>query len=247
MKTPEKLYEFHVANLRSIELAIDRVARSLRRIISIGDEKTTSAFTRLYALLLGAWAECRLHKLIYEPNGFSEPERSLIQTKHTQLERWQTAVETAYRKHYNIPRATLSDRTLPHSSHSRYLTIINMLEDDLRPIIELRNKLAHGQWAYPLNANGDDVAQEQMDELRHENILSLQFKKALISDLADVIHDLVISLPTFERDFDQHYKHIMETRRNLQTRSYDSWVNQMQEKYQRGRIKRAQAFGGDRR
>jgi hypothetical protein len=238
MKPPDKLYEFHVANLRAIDTAMSRVARSLREAISIEDNKTISAFTRLYALLLGAWAECRLRKLIYEPNGFDEQERILIRSKSTQLERWQTAVETAFRKHYNVPRACLSDTTLPHSAYSRYATILDMLDNDLRPTIELRNKLAHGQWVYPLNNEGNDVAQEQMNALRLANLLSLQFKKALISHLSNAIHDLVVSLPTFERDFDKHYRDIVSTRRNLKTRDYESWVKQMQEKYQRGKTRR---------
>lgn len=127
------------------------------------------------------------------------------------------------------------------SADSRYSTISDMLENDLRPIIELRNKLAHGQWVYPLNSRGNDVAQKQMDALRQENLLSLQFKKNLVSKLADLVHDLVVSLPTFQRDFDKNYAHIEDTRRNLQTRSYESWVKQMQQKYLRGKTRRSKA------
>jgi hypothetical protein len=242
MKPPNKLYEFHVENLRAIDLAIDQVARSLRRAVSREDEKTTLSFTRLHALLLGAWAECRLRKLIYEPNGFDKQERALVHSKDTQLKRWRAAVEAAFRKHYDVPSAPLSDSTLCHSAYARYITIVDMLDNDLRPIIELRNKLAHGQWAYPLNSDGDDVAQEQMDTLRRENLLSLQFKKALISYLSGAIHDLVVSCPTFERDFDEHYRSIVNARRNLKTRDYESWAKQMREKYQRGKVKRARAY-----
>ena len=92
MKTPKKLYQFHVANLREIDHAMDKIARSLRASISQGDEATNSAFMRLYALLLGTWAECRLRKLMYEPQGFIDTERETIQTESTQLKQWQKAV-----------------------------------------------------------------------------------------------------------------------------------------------------------
>lgn len=242
MKPPDELYRFHVANLQAIDTAIKRVTLSLRVAVSSGDKKTICAFVRLYALLLGAWAECRLCKLVYEPNGFNEQERTFIRLGSTQLEQWHTAVEIAFRKYYNVPKAPLSDKSLAHSTYSQYVTILDMLEKDLRPIIELRNKLAHGQWVYPLNTTGDDVAQEQMDALRVENLVSLQFKKALISYLSDVIHDLVVSRPTFERDFDKHYRAIVATRCNLQTRDYKSYVKRMERKYQRGKAKRARAF-----
>lgn len=65
MKTPDKLYKFHVANLREVDRAMEKIARSLRLAIKTEDDLTTSAFMRLYALLLGAWAECRLRKLLY--------------------------------------------------------------------------------------------------------------------------------------------------------------------------------------
>ena len=238
MKPPNKIYEFHVSNLQIIDASINRVALSLRRAISQRDEVTTYTFVRLYALLLGAWAECRLCKLLYEPSGFNGQARDRINSTSTHLDRWQTAVELAFRKHYGVPRAVLSQISLPHSAYSRYITLINMLQADLRPIIELRNKLAHGQWVYPLNNEGNDVAQEQMDSLLVENLLSLQFKKALISHLSMAIHDLVVSQPTFERDFDKRYQDIVDTRRNLQTRNYQSWVAQMQKKYQRGKEKK---------
>lgn len=242
MRTPEKLYEFHVENLRAIEAAMDRVALSLRRAISREDKETISSFTRLYALLLGAWAECRLRKLIYEPTGFDDQDRSLVTSQSTQLERWQNAVEIAFRKHYDVGSATLSDSTLPHSAFSRYSTILDMLGNDVRATIELRNKLAHGQWAYPLNSEGNDVAQEQMDALRCESLLSLQFKRAALSYLSDAIHDLVVSRPTFERDFDKHYRNIIHMRTNLQTRDYESWAKQMREKYSRGQVRKAKAY-----
>jgi hypothetical protein len=182
MKPQKKLYQFHVANLQEIDRAMERVARSLRAAISQGDEITVSSFVRLYALLLGAWAECRLRKLVNEPQGFIDSERKAIHTENTQLKQWQKAVEVAFRRQYQIPKAFLSSSVLPHSAYSRYITLSDMLVNNLGSIIELRNKLAHGQWVYPLNNDGDDIAQEQMDVLRVENLLSLQFKKALIAN-----------------------------------------------------------------
>jgi hypothetical protein len=238
MRTPEKLYEFHVANLNAIVIALDRVALTLREAIAKNDIKTMPSFMRLYALLLASWAECRLSKLLYEPNGFSNLERSGIVSRGTQIDRWMATIEFAFRKHYNIPNAVLSINTLPHSAWSKYESVVKLVDIDLRPIIELRNKLAHGQWVFPLNDGGNDVAQAQMDALRLENLLSLQFKKSLITSLSGIVNDLVVSRPTFERDFDQHYQLIVQTKRNLEKRSYQVYVSNIQEKYERGKIKR---------
>ena len=217
---------------------MDKIARSLRASISQGDEATNSAFMRLYALLLGTWAECRLRKLMYEPQGFIDTERETIQTESTQLKQWQKAVEVAFRRQYKIPKAVLSADILPNSAYTRYDTLSEMLTSDLGSIIELRNKLAHGQWHYPLNSEGNDIAQEQMDALRIENLLSLQFKKTLLESLSSAIHDLVVSKPTFERDFDNHFRAISETQRNLKNRDYKKWAEGMRQKYERGKVKK---------
>jgi len=216
---------------------MERLARSLRAAISQSDEATVSSFMRLYALLLGAWAECRLRKLMYEPQGFDDSERDTISAEGTQLTQWQKAVEVAFRRQYKVSKAPLSAGVLPHSAYARYATLSSMLINDLGSIIELRNKLAHGQWIYPLNNDGDDVAQEQMDSLRVENLLSLQFKKTLLESLSAVIHDLVVSKPTFERDFDDHLRVIVETQRNLRKRDYRIWAESLRQKYQRGKVK----------
>jgi hypothetical protein len=223
MKPPRVIYKYHTENLREIETGMGRIALMFRSAISKGEEKSVSALTRLYCLLLAAWAETRRCKLLYEPNAFDERQRREILAKN-QLDGWLFAVEVGFRQHYRIPRAALSAETLPHSAYSRLMTINVMLTTDLRPIVTLRNKLAHGQWKYPLNNDGNDVAQEQMDALRNENLLSLQFKKSLISTLSDIIHDLAVSRPAFERDFDQHYRIIVETRRNLRQRDYREYA-----------------------
>ncbi len=235
MKNPNKLYEFHVANLKEIERAINKIALILRLAISQDDKITISAFTRLYALLLGTWAECRLRKLLFEPKGFSNEDRSLIMSNKNQLDQWKKTLEIAFRRQYCVPKAPLSKDVLSHSANSRYETLKEMLSNDLGFIIELRNKLAHGQWIYPLNDNGNDIAQSQMNALRIENLLSLQFKKKLLESLSAVIHDLIVSKPTFERDFDVHLRVVVENQRNLRNRDYEDWVRKMKQKYIQGK------------
>jgi hypothetical protein len=234
MKSPEKLYEFHVANVRAVDDALKRISLAARQAIAAEKIKTLNAFIRTYVLLLAAWAECRLRKLLYEPDAFMEAHRNLILSQSTELERWSRTIELAFRNHYEVPNADLSVETLPHSVYSQYETINELVNSDLSPVILLRNKLAHGQWAFPLNESGDDVAQKQHDALRTENLLSLQLKKKLLDSLAAIIHDLVVSKPTFERDFDSHFSHIINARINLRTRSYQKYAASLREKLQRG-------------
>lgn len=238
MATEAKIYQFHVANLRSIKIALNNTALSARQAIAEENQRAIASFVRLYALLMGAWAETRLKKLLYERNGFTEDERTRVLTQTSQLEQWQKLVEVAFRKHYGIPHAELTSANLPFTAHARYASLVNILDNNLRVVIEVRNKLAHGQWIYPLNNEGNDVETNKYTLLNKENLPSLQYKESLITGLADIVHDLVVSLPTFERDFDANYSKITNTKNNLTNRKYGKYVATLIDKRKRGIAKR---------
>ncbi len=236
VRPSEKLYKFHTANLRSISDGLNHVFRSARNAIALGNQSAVSTHIRLLLFLLGAWSEVRLLKLLYEPNGFSSTERDRI-LDATSLKRWHLAVETSFRKHYDIPIAALCPPQLPSTAHLRLKTLKKTLQNDLKVVITMRNKLAHGQWKYPLNEGMDDVAQAQMDSLRVESVFSLTQKFKLLDILCKVVHDLAVSKPTFERDWDMHFHRFEQTRTNIKRKSYDKWETQIHTRFKQGREK----------
>src|SRR6185437_5766203 len=242
MKPPGKLYCFHAANLRAINQGLVAVLDSARTTIAQNRPKVIPTYVQLYAFLMGAWTECRLFKLLYEPNAFSETDRKAL-LEHKALERWIEVVDAAFRLHYSIPVAELRPPALPTTALARRNALRDAIQKDLRYVITLRNKLAHGQWKYPLNDAIDDVAQEQMEALRTENILSLKQKAALVDYVCDSIHDLVVSRPTFERDFDDHFRCVEQIRLNIARKSYDLWVKQIQSRHKRGEAQRRLQLG----
>ncbi len=234
----ENLYKAHVNNIRAVEIAFERIMRELNGSLARGDEKTADALLKTAMLLLGAWAENRLRKLAYEPNGFSQREREMVSAATSQMESWKKAIELGFRKRYGMPKADLS-ASLPITARSHYQTLLVILEDDLKPIIEVRNKLAHGQWSRTLNNANDDFSQEMMARISGENALTVKFKKRLLNYLAQLIHDLVAGNEAFERDFDLHFKNLEQAKRDITKRLFSSWLRAMQEKHRRGRAARA--------
>ena len=240
MRTESELYRFHSANLREVSRAIERVEIAARRAIATVDEVTLRALIRLYALLLGAWAECRLKKLLYEPSGFDQGDRTKIQEVSDQHGRWRTTVEMSFRKRFNLPHAAINSNTIPFTAAARYTECQQLLQDQLRPVIELRNKFAHGQWAYLLNNDENDVSSAQMAAFKQENLMTLQFKRDLINHLAALINDLVVSV-VFDRDFDSHYARIAHTLSRLAHQRYVDYANRLQARHSRGKILRKAA------
>jgi hypothetical protein len=243
VKAPEKLYQFHVRNLRSVTDGLEHVFASGREAVARAHQDGVHAHVRLVSFLLGVWSEARLLKLLYEPNGFSELERSRV-LNETALTRWQALVELAFRRHYDIPQAELRPPKLPSTAHFRLTKLQEALETDLRAVITMRNKLAHGQWAYPLNDALDDVAQEQMDALRNENLLLLRQKFRLLDILCNVVHDLAVSRRTFERDWDEHFRVFEQTRTNIERKDFATWEAQLRRRYRQGRERLMTAKGG---
>lgn len=239
-RNPTKLYGHHVANLQELQAALGNVARLARAAIASKDpERSLRTLLRLYALLLGAWAECRLKKLLHEEFGFSGAEREAILLHGTQLEQWQAAVDAAFRKHYKLPNAELDARTLGVAPSARRDALLDVLKSDLRIVIEIRNKLAHGQWIYPFNSEGTQVEQDKYMLINKENLLSLEFKLAMLEHLADAVHDLVVSPRTFERDFDSHFKKLFQVQINLKRRAYDKYAQSLISSREKARAKRA--------
>ncbi len=225
MHVPSKIYRFHVKNLREIQAALKNIAQSARSAIAAGDpRKNLRSLLRLYALVLGTWAETRHRKLLHEKSGFSVEERKRIMKGKTQLEEWKLLVDAAFRKHHDIPPKTKMTKTkLGVAHHARLQTLQEVLDQELEIVIEIRNKLAHGQWVYPLNSDGTKVNSEEYQKINCENLLSLQFKYALLQHLADMAHDLVVSPATFERDFDSHFRKLEQERQNLKNRKYSKY------------------------
>ena len=227
------LYKAHSANLRSVSKTLGVISKTTKQFLRINQDVSAMQLTRVYALLLGAWAECRLSKLLHKAGGFEKKEVEKITQISSIKDRWDKVIHVAFSKHYSTRK--LSVRTLGHTAHSRYIAIRNELEHNLYPVIELRNRLAHGQMEYPLKNPPKDVSTELMKELKTMNILTLQYKKTLLGHVIDLIECLVVSKPTFERDFDEIYNRITETSGRLKGANYREYRIMLQTKHSQGK------------
>lgn len=239
--TDAVLYKAHVKNLRALEAGLSEIKRDLNRAIADENIALTETLKKLYLFLAGAWAECRLKKLMYETSGFNGAQRALISAERSQADRWQKSLELGFRKRYGLPHAPLSDRTLSATAWFRFAATRQIIAENLEPLIGLRNTLAHGQWARPLNSEETDISSVLIAQMNQENALTVKFKLQLITSMAELIHDLIASR-SFERDFDIHYGLVTTALTNLQKRSYAKWQQSMIEKKRRGRAKRDTAI-----
>jgi hypothetical protein len=237
MTTNTDLFRFRIDNLREVKRAITAIDIPIKAAIREGDAHRESFLTKLYMLLMAAKLECRLEKLLYQPDGFDDQQRAEVTRQQTQLDRWLKAVEVAFRFQYNVGRPD----ALNFTARKQYEELVDLIEKELRPLIELRNKLAHGQWAYALTNDGTAIAQQQMQDMKTMTYTTVRLRGRLADHICDTIHELVVARHAAKRNFDRHYRRIVESRRNLETCDHAAWSAQLRNRHQLGKATRQEA------
>ncbi len=243
MISKEKLYKYNVDNHRRVEQSLNNIEVHLRKAISQKDEKVQESLLPLYMLLIAVSAEARLIKIICEPKAFENDEITTIMETKSHIDRWCKVVDTAFYKSHG--KKPITDPTIPRTAFNMHKDLIDLLKNELKTVIEIRNKLAHGQWEYPFknwqssfDINKIDIATNIKKAFEKENFLTLKFKRSLIYFSLNIVKDLVVSRRTLKRDFDEYYKRIIITRINLKKRSYDKYSSSLIRKRKRGEEKR---------
>jgi len=218
------MYEAASQNYREVEKALTQLERSITSALRRNDESSVEALARLQLLLTSVKAEARLTKIAYTPKGFALSERAAVLAEKGSLERWKMAVDTAFRRHYRVPAASSLSSTLDHDTLAKHSTIHSLMANELKLAISLRNKLAHGQWIFPFNTALSAVEPSIMGALNAETTLTIRFRDRLLTQLGNIVVDLVVSAPSFEARFNEYFVHIRRYKRLLADEDYTRWV-----------------------
>jgi hypothetical protein len=234
-----KLYKYHVHNHRRINHSLDVLEKLIRTAIATKDRDTNKALLPLYMLLLGACAEARLLKVLMEPNKFSQDEvTQILQTKNHK-ERWLELIKISFLKRELKPIDTnIDEYTLSRRAWHLYKDLKDIIENELKLIIELRNKLAHGQFEYPFK-NWDSpylmtdikISEIHKKSFEKENLLTMILKRNILDNILNIVRDLGVSQKAFPRDFDKYYKKIQMLNIQVKTKKYEKYKNGLIKKY----------------
>ncbi|WP_217587849.1 hypothetical protein [Lentibacillus saliphilus] len=241
------MYKQHVQNLASIDGAIKLVQLDLRRYVSTQQENNEYIYTKILSYLVTCWTEVRVLKLAYEPNGFTEVEIAQIISASTLKDKWLKALNISVCKAYQLNFTDDIEEIknkLDYTPRMRYTELVKLIEKDLMLSIEIRNRIAHGQWVYAFTNTLENISSDLTGELRTENIVKLQLRIKLFISISIIIHDLAVSPPTFEQNFDKNFKKVEQQVKNLHKRSYEDYKDRMIQKYRRGIQKRRNLLNG---
>ena len=215
-------YRKHSDNARSILKGLTQAERAHKAAIAGGQPVAVDFAARVHHMTVGLVAEALLRKLIADPAGFNDRERVLLAQERSQLARWKRAVELAFRRHYAIPiHLAIDASSTSVEVAAQYSELVALLDDDLAEIIEDRNKIAHGQWAWTLNNKETAFTGAAPPPL---NYRAIQARSKLVHEIADLIGDLIVSEPTFVRDYQRRFSQIQKLRTTLPGSDYPQLV-----------------------
>ncbi len=212
-------------NLREVIAGLRQAERQHKEAIRRGDEAAIRFCSRIHQLMVGLMAEAALRKIVADPSGFNQKERDLL-LREKQLSRWLRTVEFAFRHHYSIPlHLEIDAGTVAAPVASQYQQISALLEGELEATITSRNKIAHAQWSWLLNSKETAISGPAPQPLNYREI---EHRGKAIGAIVDLVTDLVVSVPTFQRDFDTHFAEIVRQRARFSGTDYPLLVAQLQ-------------------
>ena len=234
------MYKYHCENLRRVEFGIQQVQRDLRLHIARQNSTAEVAYTRMLSYLVVCWTEASLIKLLNEPGLFKPKEVEAILKKRTLESRWKSCLETAARKRFRIPKKPIIS-SLPFTHRAYYKELVRIISEELLPSIEVRNRVAHGQWQYAFTTDLSAFSPDITAIMHKDNILTIQLRVKVLKTMASIIGDYCRSPQVAARDFDKKYHVVEQQIQNMHHRDYSDYKIKMRDKYQRGSVKRDEA------
>ncbi|TGM68300.1 hypothetical protein EHQ94_00125 [Leptospira meyeri] len=245
-----KVYKAHCENLRTLKDAISEIERTLRLAIAKRESNKEFYYTRILSQLISNCNEVQLYKLL-EENIFnsSKPifetsEKKLILGRPSLAEKWRSALSLAICKGSQIPITIeieqITKKLIP-THRFRYTSLLECIDNELLNSIQIRNKIAHGQWKYAFDDKLTQISTELTGSIRKENIVTLQLRQKILDKLCQLIRDASISPKTFVRDFDMHFIQIENQRNNIHKRNYLKYKQNLINRFHNGILKKEKA------
>lgn len=217
-------YQKHSENARALKLALTQAERLHKDAIRRGDVAATDYMRRMHYVTVGLFAENLLRKTIANPDGFSDVERALVNKTRSQIDRWNLAVDLAFRRHYSVPfHIGIDASSIGVVRAGQYTLIMRLLKDRLEQIVSDRNKIAHAQWVWKLNSKGTQFSAAPT----LLNYRQIAIRAKLVWEISEMISALAISEPTFDKVFDSHATKIGELESELDDDGYGELVAQL--------------------
>lgn len=209
------MYDLINKNIKSIEIGINEVQRAINQSIKNNNEMAEKLYTKILAHLIVSWAENRIYKLIYEQGHFQQTEIDIIIGIKQLMGKWESVLQLVFNRAFSPTNVEIK---------IKYDNLLNTLRNDFDAPIQLRNRLAHGQWEHAFNVKYKSENIALTNKINSLDIVTLDLLYKKIRIIASIIHDLAVSPTTYIRDFDSNYQKYEIIHYNKNKRTYQKHI-----------------------
>jgi hypothetical protein len=231
------LFQPQTKNVQYLRKVIKQLNRDINESIKKSDKFKEDMRVKLLALTYSAWSEAQFIQIIYTPNTFTIYEiNSMLKIKGI-FDRWKKLIKYSFEKieRYNFSEKEKSIQELKDNNLTSKIGILCQKYEENRLLIQekneeltiylqkyieepsrIRNKIAHGQWIYPLDDSEiknnepnallkeDTNLKEKLNEL---NPISIMREFEVHTTLGKIVRKLIESQ---EKGFTQKYDTYMD-------------------------------------
>lgn len=211
----------HKQNRQHVRTTITRLECALNLAIRRGEIHSANIQVRCLTILWIAYLEVSLCCILHSANQLTYSERRAIAAKRTLVDKWRSLLDSCFRKYYmSSKQKAFTKLSLGTSHFHRFSELKTLLEDDIAPLIEVRNRLAHGQWHIAFNNEGTCKSQDLTSHIWRISKKDTLFMRSLGHNFVVVMTELTCSRGAFEKKFDGLLRKIEDAREHRQEK-YD--------------------------
>lgn len=224
----------HAENLAELKRSRTQIERLHKAAIRRNSLEEVATLSQIQYMFIGIEAESTLRKIVTDPTGLTAAQQNVVWNAPSKTDQWLKLLDVAFAHHYNEtadPSWTVDN--LDALTRNRYGALRKLVTDELRPITERRNKLAHGQWAWHLKSHQDNKFTKEERQASAPDYFTLHELTKALESIANLVLALTVSRPTFERDFEKYYQRFSTARAavnaNQDGSEYHRFVSALQE------------------
>jgi len=194
----------HRKNRAALSKAIVQMNRSLNESIQRKDKEKEYVQARCLFLLWVSWMEVSMDLILHSANKLTEAERKSIVACRREIDRWNLCLDLCFAKHYLTgKKRSLTKINLGPTAFYRFQELKAILKDYIDPYIEIRNRLAHGQWMIAINSEGSGKNQDLTTRLMVLSKKELLLVKMMVKNFVNLVNVLACSKNEFEKKYDE--------------------------------------------
>jgi hypothetical protein len=207
--TRKEICEAHAKNRAKLHKAITHLEIALNSAIRAGNKEQDYALVRLIAILRIAWVESSLACILHSKNVLTDNQVVFIRSLPSETSKWHGLCDFLFRLQYlGGKQKALNRLNLGVSTYNRFILLNEVLDKYIGPFIELRNKLAHGQWHIALTNDGTDKNPDMTSNVWTLSKKELLLIKTISQSTVRLFGMLIVGTKQFEADFDKVFARI---------------------------------------